>query len=236
MSKSIDPLADGKSRIELISSMGGDLDIVNDARASFEKASEELTDKDIKLINYLIKHQHTSPLRGTVFKFKIKAPLFVCRQWWKHVIASSHNDEQLGWNEKSLRYVEVDDSNQFYVPNNFRQQSKNNKQSTEGNLNESANLKAIDIYTQQCKSSYNTYRSLLALGVGREQARGVLVPSVYTSWVWTVSLQAVLNFIELRIGEGAQSEISAYAQAIFELIEPIVPVSIEAWKNHHKKQ
>jgi thymidylate synthase (FAD) len=232
----IDPLADGKSKIELVASMGGDLDIVNDARASFEKTSTELNSRDINLINYLIKHQHTSPFRGTVFKFKVKAPLFVCRQWWKHVIASNHNDEQLGWNEKSFRYVEIEDSNEFYIPTNFRQQSKNNKQSTDGTLHENANHKAIEIYAQQCQSSYTAYRSLLELGVGREQARGVLVPSIYTSWVWTVSLQAALNFIELRVGDGAQNEIAAYAQSIFSLIKPIVPISIEAWESHHKKR
>jgi thymidylate synthase (FAD) len=95
-----DPLGDGKSRIELIDSMGNDLSIVNDARASFAKTSEKLDDRDIKLISYLIKHEHWSPFRGVVFKFKIKAPLYICRQWWKHVIASNHNEEQLGWNEK----------------------------------------------------------------------------------------------------------------------------------------
>jgi thymidylate synthase (FAD) len=77
---------------------------------------------------------------------------------------------------------------------------------------------------------------LLELGVGREQARGVLVPSVYTSWVWTVSLQALLNFIGLRMGDGAQTEIGAYAQAIVELIEPIVPISMEAWFNQTKSK
>lgn len=229
----VDPLEDGKSKIELIAALGSDLDIVNDARASFEKTSTQLSDKDIKLIHYLIKHQHTSPFRGTVFKFKVKAPLFVCRQWWKHVIASNHNDEQLGWNEKSFRYVEIDDGSEFYIPKIFRQQSKNNKQATEGKLTEDANQQAIEIYTQQCKTSYQAYRNLLELGVGREQARGVLVPSVYTSWVWTVSLQAVLHFISLRRGAGAQSEIGAYAQAVASLIKPIVPISIEAWEAHH---
>lgn len=77
----IDPLNDGKSRIELIDYMGGDLSIVNDARASFDNTSNDLNEKDIKLINYLIKHEHTSPFRGVAFKFKIKAPLYICRQW-----------------------------------------------------------------------------------------------------------------------------------------------------------
>ncbi|MGB3616197.1 MAG: FAD-dependent thymidylate synthase, partial [Elainellaceae cyanobacterium] len=76
-----DPLNDGKSRIQLLSHMGSDLDVVNDARASFERVSDELTPKDVKLLNYLAAHQHTSPFRGVVFKFKVKAPLFVARQW-----------------------------------------------------------------------------------------------------------------------------------------------------------
>ncbi|MEO1004958.1 MAG: FAD-dependent thymidylate synthase, partial [Cyanobacteria bacterium J06638_38] len=207
----------------------------NEALASFERSSAELNDKDIKLINYLIKHQHTSPFRGVVFKFKVKAPLYICRQWWKHVIASNHNDEQLGWNEKSFRYVAIDDSNEFYIPPTFRQQSKNNKQATIGSLEEDLNQQAIAIYREQCENSYQAYSQLLQLGVGREQARGVLIPSVYTSWVWTVSLQALLNFISLRLGAGAQSEIGAYAQAIVELIEPIVPVSMAAWSKHNGK-
>ena len=224
-----DPLKDGKSKIELIDSMGDDLSIVNDARASFEKESSELNEQDVKLIKYLIDHDHTSPFRGVVFKFKIKAPLYVCRQWWKHVIASNHNDEQLGWNEKSLRYVSVEDSNEFYIPKVFRKQSKNNKQATIGSLDTEINQVAIDIYKQQCEASYEAYSKLLALGVGREQARGVLVPSVYTSWVWTVSLQALLNFINLRKGEDAQSEIGAYAQAILDLIKEVVPLSVVTW-------
>lgn len=230
-----DPLGDGQSRIELIDSMGNDLSIVNDARASFDKTSYQLNDQDIKLINYLIKHQHTSPFRGVVFKFKIKAPLYICRQWWKHVIASNHNEEQLGWNEKSFRYVAIDDSNEFYLPTTFRKQSKSNKQATSGSLEEKQNSEAISIYKQQCETSYQAYSKLLSLGVGREQARGVLVPSVYTSWVWTVSLQALLHFIDLRRGSGAQSEIGAYAQAIVELIKPIVPVAMESWSAIEEK-
>ncbi|WP_373479855.1 FAD-dependent thymidylate synthase [Geminocystis sp.] len=227
----IDPLKDGKSRIELIDSMGNDLSIVNDARASFEKTSSQLQDQDIKLIKYLITHNHTSPFRGVIFKFKVKAPLYICRQWWKHVIASNHNDEQLGWNEKSFRYVAIDDSNEFYIPTIFKQQAKSNKQATSGSLEESQNNLAIAIYQQQCEASYEAYSKLLALGVGREQARGVLIPSVYTSWVWTASLQSLLHFIDLRAGEGAQSEIGAYAQAIIDLVSPIVPEAIQAWSS-----
>lgn len=227
----IDPLGDQKSRIELTSHMGSDLDVVNDARASFDKNSEELDEQDVKLIRYLIEHQHTSPFRGVVFKFKVRAPLFICRQWWKHVVASNHNDEQLGWNEKSFRYVSVDDSGDFYIPSVFRQQAKNNKQATVGSLDNERAKKAEKIYADQCRSSYEAYCSLIELGVGREQARGVLVPSVYTSWVWTVSLQSTLHFIGLRKGKGAQQEIGSYADAVLELIKDIVPETIHAWES-----
>lgn len=226
----LDPLQDGKSRIELIDLMGSDLSVVNDARASFDRSSDNLDEKDIKLINYLIEHEHTSPLRGVVFKFKVKAPLYTCRQWWKHAISSNHNDEQLGWNEKSFRYVAINDREEFYIPTAFRQQSKNNKQATVGSLYLEINKRAIVLYQEQCQTSYRTYAKLLELGVGREQARGVLVPSVYTSWVWTVSLQAVLHFIGLRKGKGAQNEIALYARAIEELIKPHVPYTMQAWE------
>ncbi|WP_083856838.1 FAD-dependent thymidylate synthase [Stanieria cyanosphaera] len=99
-------------------------------------------------------------------------------------MASNHNDEQLGWNEKSFRYVAIDDSDEFYIPEIFRQQAKSNKQATEGNLETEINAQAQSIYLQQCQSSYQAYQQLLELGVGREQARGILVPSVYTAWVW----------------------------------------------------
>lgn len=224
------PLDDNKGQITLIEQFGDDLSIVNDARASFEKESLYLTDKDIKLIHYLIKNKHTSPLRGVVFKFKIKAPLFVCRQFWKHVIASNHNDEQLSWNEKSFRYVSIEDSNEFYIPSNFRLQSKNNKQATEGNLEKALNDKAIAIYQQQCESSYQAYKQLLELGVGREQARGVLVPTVYTTWIWTTSLQAALYFIQLRQENGAQQEIACYAKSIKYFLNLYVPETIKAWE------
>jgi thymidylate synthase (FAD) len=225
----LDPLNDGKSKLELIDYMGSDLSVVNDARASFNKQSMSMSEKDVKLIHYLINHRHFSPLRGVVFKFRVKAPLYVCRQWFKHLIASSHNDDQLGWNEKSFRFTEIVDADEFYIPQSFRVQSKDNRQCSDGELLAHDNERAIVIYSKACLNSYRSYRELLDMGIGREQARGVLAPSIYTSWVWTVSLQALLNFIDLRLGDGAQSEISAYAQGIVELIKFAVPVTMEAW-------
>lgn len=228
--KILDPLNDGISAIELISSMGDDLTIVNDARTSFNKVSTKLKDKDIKLIKYLIEHKHYSTLRGVVFKFKVKCPLFLARQWWKHVVASSYTEMQQQWNEQSFRYIEVTDSNEFYIPREFRIQSENNKQATEGVLKEKWNIVAESIYKAECESSFQAYSKLIEIGVGRELARGVLVPAVYTSFTWTISLQAVLHFISLRKGHGAQSEIALYAKAIEQLIEPIVPHTMKIYQ------
>ena len=222
----IDPLQDTISQIELIDSMGNDLSVVNDARASFERESNQLNEKDIKLIRYLIKFNHTSPFRGVTFKFKVKGPLYVARQWFKHVVASNHCNEQLGWNEKSLRYVEV--SPEFYIPSLFRKQAEHNKQSSEGIIEDNAT--ATKKYCEAIHKQYEVYTNLLEMGVCREQARGVLPTCIYTTWVWTVSLQAVLHFISLRRGKGAQTEIQAYAKAVLQLINPIVPETVQAWQ------
>ncbi len=135
----------------------------------------------------------------------------------------------------SLRYVDIADQAEFYIPETFRLQSKNNRQATQGSLEEDLNNKARLIFSKQCEDSYKAYKELLDLGVGREQARGVLVPAIYTSWVSTCSLQALLHFIDLRKGEGAQQEIVKYAEAIEQLIKPIVPVTMEAWNKFNTK-
>jgi thymidylate synthase (FAD) len=226
----LDPLQDCISRIELIDSMGNDLSVVNDARASFDRSSSELNEKELKLINYLIKFRHFSPLRGVVFKFKVKAPIYICRQWVKHIVASAHVDEQLQHNEKSFRYVDILDSPEYYIPKFFSTQSSSNKQGSGKPLPNEDNNRAIAIYKEACEYSFDSYKALLDLGVSREQARGVLNPAFYTSWVWTTSLQSVLNFIQLRKGKGAQSEIARYAECIERLIQPRVPETIKAWE------
>lgn len=228
LSTTYEPLGKG-SKIQMIDFMGGDLAVVNDARASFENESLEFNEKDAKLLKYLIKHEHWSPFRGSAFKFKVAAPLYICRQWFKHIVASTHIEEQFQWNEKSMRYVEAVDPEQYYVPDVFRLQSSNNKQATCGELDQQANEEARLSYEVACKMSYEVYRDLIDTGVGREQARGVLDPAFYTSWTWTASLQALLNFIYLRQGKGAQSEISLYATAILRLLEPFVPKTVEYW-------
>ncbi len=225
-----DPLKDDTSQLQLIDVMGSDLSIVNDAKASFNKEDEELTDKGKRLIRFLIKNGHTSPLRGCVLKLKVKAPLYVARQWWKYAVASAHTEEQLQWNEQSLRYVDLSDSGEFYIPQVFRKQSKQNKQVGDETINPSYDGPSRLLYKTTVRNSYNAYMDLLSYGVCREQARGVLVPSIYTTWIWTASLQSVMHFVSQRLGSGAQSEIRSYAVDIADILDELFPVAWKAWR------
>lgn len=226
-----DPLQDGKSSLELIGFIGGDLDVVNDARVSFARYSQEWNDKDERLLKYLIRENHFSPLRGTVFKIRWKAPLSIARQVWKHIIASSHADEQIQNNERSFRYIEV--KNEFYIPHRFRKQSTSNKQCSAGYLEDADNYEALLTYENTCHNSYKSYQDLIELGVAREMARNMLVPAIYTSWINTISLQALLNMVTLRQGKGAQTEAQAYADALATILEAKVPNTFKYWKEFH---
>jgi thymidylate synthase (FAD) len=226
-----DPLQDGISCLELIDSMGNDLSVVNDARSSFEKISTEWSNADRNLLITLLTAwpQHTSPLRGVALKFRVKAPLGLARQWWKHVVGSSHYEDQLQHNEKSFRYSEIEDPNEFYIPKVFRTQSTRNKQSSAEPLEPEENMQAAETLAYACRESFDAYQVLLATGVCREQARLALNPAIYTSWVWTTSLQAALNFKALRHHSAAQSEIALYAADLGECIKLVVPETYAVW-------
>ena len=226
-----DPLADGKSYLRLIDSMGDSLSVINDARQSFDKETEVWGEKEAKLLYYLIQNHHTSPLRGVVFKWKVKAPLFIARQWYKHTVASTYVDDQLGWNEKSFRYCSVDDKAEFYTPKNFRSQALSNRQASGEPLLSKDQTLALSLYSKGIEEGRQAYDALLAMGVSKEQARGVMPPCLYTSFVWTCSLQTLLHFIDLRIGEGAQGEICAYAHSLYHLAFPIAPEIFTASKD-----
>jgi len=227
-----DPLGDGKSSLQLIDSMGNSLSVVNDARQSFDSESAEWSDRDDKLLRYLAKHHHTSPFRGVVFKWAVKAPLFVARQWWKHTIASTYADDQLGWNEKSFRYCAADEA-EFYIPMEFMQQSTNNRQASAGPLDATNQLLALIQYSQALEACRQAYEGLLLTGVSKEQARAILPSALYTSFVWTCSLQALFHFISLRIGHGAQGEITAYAKSLLELGHSVAPEAFDAFAENN---
>jgi thymidylate synthase (FAD) len=228
----LDPLGDGKSSLRLLDSMGNSLSVVNDARQSFAAESAEWTERDGKLLRYLAKHHHTSPFRGVVFKWSVKAPLFIARQWWKHTVASTFVDDQLGWNEKSFRYCAADEA-EFYVPIEFLQQSEDNRQASAGPLAGTSQALALAQYAQAVEACKQAYAGLLLIGVSKEQARAILPSALYTQFVWTCSLQALFHFISLRIGHGAQGEIVAYAKALLELGRPVAPEAFDAFAENN---
>jgi thymidylate synthase (FAD) len=228
----LDPLGDGKSSLRLLDSMGNSLSVVNDARQSFAAESAEWTERDGKLLRYLAKHHHTSPLRGVVFKWSVKAPLFIARQWWKHTVASTFVDDQLGWNEKSFRYCAADEA-EFYIPIEFLQQSEDNRQASAGPLAGTSQALALAQYAQAIEACKQAYAGLLLTGVSKEQARAILPSALYTSFIWTCSLQALFHFISLRIGKGAQGEIVSYAKALLELGRPVAPEAFDAFAENN---
>ena len=210
-----------KGFIEYENHLGEDSTIVNSARISFNKKTDKMGLKDEQLIQYLWEHGHYSTLRHCYVSFRIKAPVFVFRQWFKHRIGSE-------FNEVSLRYTETDGD--YYIPETFRRQSKDNKQASFGELEADISDIAREIYIESSDQSLEAYRELLELGVPREQARSVLPFSLYTEVYWTGSLQALFHFINLRDHSHAQWEIREYAKALREILEEIYPISMDMFQ------
>ena len=196
--------------------------IVRAARVSYGAGTKTVRD-DAKLIHYLIDHEHWSPFEMVEFKFHVKAPLFVARQWFRHRTANV--------NEISGRYSVLKD--EFYIPEQFRLQDTKNKQGSMGSLDALTNSYALDAYSEALAYSYKAYQALLSAGVAREMARMVLPVSIYTEFYWKQDLRNLLHFIHLRLDNHAQSEIRAYAQSILDLVEPYVPTVIRAWRESH---
>lgn len=227
-------LGDGIGEIDIVGSLGTDLTVVNSARLSFRAESEVLGQKDEKLINYLAKNKHTSPFRHCFVAMRIKAPEFVMRQWYKHVIGCSWGDPEFhnhGWNEMSGRYVEM--KPEFYEPQAWRKQSKDNKQASAGLHGFIPQQACFAAYKQVLEKSYEAYKLMLKLGTAKEQARMILPLSMYTEVIWTASLLALFNFVALRDHEHAQHEIREYAVALNDICSELYPVSWKALQDHH---
>ena len=219
----LDPLQDGLSSVELIRVSGSDVDIVNAARVSFGKVVTEITPKDEKLIRYLLRHQHTSPFEHNQLSFRIKAPIFVVRQWMRHRMSS--------YNEISYRYV--NSALEFYLPNDWRYQSEDNRQASSGAFK---NDELLAKYKHLLAVAAQTYHDLLAAGVCREQARGVLPLCTYTEFIYTCNLHAFMHFLHLRMGAGAQLEIKVFAQAMLTLATPYFGVALKEWHQMHLEE
>lgn len=214
--------------VRLIDWMGDDLSIIRAARVSHNAEWRAGNDdgSDRRLIKYMLANGHTSPFEHVTFTFEVKAPIFVFRQWHRHRTWS--------FNEISGRYSELPE--QFYVPNvaYIGVQSKDNKQARKIEDLPAEVIKAregeIGSYTNICQMAFEEYRDLLAKGWPRELARMVLPLSTYSRMVATIDLHNLLRFIELRDHAHAQWEIQVYAKAMLKLIDPVVPVTLDVWK------
>lgn len=219
-----------KGYIRLINNMGTDLDVVNAARVSYDKEVSDLSDNDDRLIKFLVDHRHDSTLRHCVLTFEVYAPLMVARQWYKHAVASTHLDTQMGWNESSRRYVT--ETPEFYVPKVWRSSPENKKQGSGDDLPEEPSKLITDTMQSIVNESLEIYESLLKYGVAPEQAR-IFLPAyaLYVRWRWTVSLNGALHFLDLRTHDTAQSEIVAYATAVDSIVSSLYPVTHKHWSN-----
>ena len=197
--------------------------IVQAARVSYGQGLKNY-ETDTKLINYLYKHKHTSPFEMVKFKFHVKAPIFVARQWFRHRMGN--------YNEISGRYTELKE--EIYSPVKVSSQSKINKQlSSEDDI--SSDYKIQDllmntyIYNQ---TQFNNYKELINAGVSRETARINLPLSTFTEFYFCIDLHNLLNFIKLRNSKNAQYEIKEYASKIKDIIEPLCPITMKAYDNY----
>lgn len=211
---------DSVGSVELINSMGDDLMVVNAARVSFHKESKVLTAGDAKLISYLAKHEHTSPFFHPQIQFRIKMPIFVAREWYRHQIGFSRN-------EVSRRYVDSTPDCWVPSPDELRERDPKLKQGSKETPVESASdlHEKIDNLSAQC---VQLYADLLDQGVAPEIARTVLPQSMYTEFIETGSLAAYARLYKLRTSPDAQREIQAYANAIGELLASKFPFSWSA--------
>ena len=220
-----------KGYVRLVNSWGTELDIVNAARVSYDKESVELKDSDISLINFLVKHKHDSTLRHCGFTFEVYAPLMVARQWYKHAVASTHVEDQLGWNESSRRYVT--ENEEFYLPkgDQWRSKPENSKQGSGEPLSSDIGGWFTNKLFDTIEASKTLYEKAMTAGIAPEQAR-LFLPAygMYVRWRWTVSLNSALHFLTLRQGHGAQSEIVDYADVVGELVKEKFPITTQAWE------
>jgi thymidylate synthase (FAD) len=213
-------MADGIGFVELLETFGDDLTVVNAARVSFDKTSTELCEADKKLINYLAKHDHVSPFFHPQVRFRLKMPIFVLREYFRHQIGLSRN-------EVSRRYV--DTVPECWIPSKdeIRERDKNLKQGSKSTAVDD-NGEVWNLMNEQVQSAVKTYEELLARGVAPEVARVILPQSMYSLVYETGSLAAYARICNLRLDPTAQKEIRNYATAIDTLMRNAFPVSWEA--------
>jgi thymidylate synthase (FAD) len=210
--------------VNLIDVMGGnDRAIVDAARLSYGKGTQKTSD-DRGLIRYLMRHRHTSPFEMVEFKFHLKMPIFVARQWIRHRTANI--------NEMSGRYSEM--PNEFFVPDQLHLQSSTNKQGRSGVAEDSSGMRKLMLADMM--GTFAIYQDLISPenDVSREQARIVLPLATYTEFVWKIDLHNLFHFLKLRTDHHAQKEIRDYAEILEGIVAVHVPLAYEAWYDYSK--
>lgn len=211
------------SSVRLVDSMGDDAAIVQAARVSYAQGTKSVSD-DRGLIRYLMRHRHTTPFEMVDFKFHIKCPIFVARQWLRHRTASV--------NEVSARYSILPD--EFYMPENLRLQSTSNKQGGEEAFPEGTDQLILLKQKASCDMAFHVYDELLSKNCSRELARAHLPLNTFTEFYWKINLHNLLHFLELRMDGHAQKEIRDLAVQVYDLIKSVVPVTCEAFEDYHQ--
>jgi thymidylate synthase (FAD) len=207
--------------VRLDEAMADDLSVVNGARVSFARHKTELDDSDAGLIRFLMRERHGTPFEHNAFRFHIRAPIFIAREWFRHRIGS--------FNEFSMRYAKATDD--FYVPapEDVRSQvGKPGAYSFESVSDEVAEATREEL-RQVYEAAYAAYERLVELGVARELARAALPVGAYTEFYWTVNARALMNFLSLRNSETAQREIRRYAEACETFLAERMPITYEAF-------
>jgi thymidylate synthase (FAD) len=207
--------------VRLDDSMATDLSVVNAARVSFARRKEEMDDSDAGLIRFLMRDRHGTPFEHNSFRFHIRAPIFIAREWMRHRIGS--------FNEFSMRYAKATDD--FYVPepDDVRTQVGKPGAYSFDPVSPDVAETARDELRAVYETAYATYERLVELGVARELARCVMPVGAYTEFYWTVNARALMNFVSLRAADTAQREIRRYAEACERFLAEQMPVTYEAF-------
>lgn len=209
--------------VELLDMMGNDLSVVNAAKVSFAAQKKELDESAIGLINYLLKNKHATPFEHVLFKFRIKAPIFVTREWMRHRWSS--------FNEMSMRYHQPNVI-EFYIPSrrDFRTQvgkpGAYNFETIKDNAVINETIKQLQTVYYNASSAYD---EMIKNGVAKEIARMVLPVAQYTEFIWTVNARSLINFLSLRNDSAAQLEIREYADTIETVFANIMPITYKSF-------
>ncbi|QZE11378.1 ThyX-like thymidylate synthase [Streptomyces phage Jada] len=217
-----------KGYVRLVKHMGDDLDPINSAKVSFMKESEEFGEREARLLAFLQREEHSSVFRHSALTFEVHAPLFVARQWFKYAVASTHLEDQNGWNESSRRYVT--ETPEFYIPQDgqWRSAPENKKQGSGEPVEDEIGSGFTWALESYIAKGENLYNDAMNAGICAEQAR-LFLPAygMYVRWRWTASLGTVMHFLHQRLAHDSQKEMQEYAKAVKELTAEHFPVCME---------